>query len=69
MLYDEYEGNVPQHLDWILNTPIEVRRQWPTSAAQQWLNTWSQILLNATIPDAAPTNPENYPYSTFLETG
>ena len=69
LLYDEYKGKVPQHLDWIFNTPIDVRRQWPTSTARQWLATWSQILHDATVPEADPTNPENYPYNTALETG
>ena len=69
IFYDEYEDQAPQHLRWIFDTPIEVRRQWPTTAMQQWLSTWGPILYDALNPEAAPTNPENYPYSTPLETG
>ena len=69
MFYDAYEDKVPQHLQWIFDVPIHVRRQWTTYATRQWLNTWASILFNAINPAAAPTNPENYPYTTALETG
>ena len=69
LLYDTFEDNVPQHLQWIFDTTIDTRRQWPTNAIRQWLNTWSQILHDAINPEAAPTYPENYPYTTALETG
>ena len=69
MFYDHYEEQAPQHLKWIFDVTIDVRRQWTTYATRQWLNTWAPILSNATNPAAAPTNPENYPYTTALETG
>ena len=69
VFYDNYANNVLQHLRWIFDTTIKVRRQWPTYAARQWLNTWNQILFDAMNPAAAPTNPENHPYTTALETG
>ena len=69
MFYEDYEHIVPQYLRWVFCTPIELRQQWTTSATRQWLNTWILILSEAVIPEAAPTNPENYPYITALETG
>ena len=69
MFYDEYKARAPQHLRWLFNTPIEVRQQWPTNATRQWLTTWKPLLHEELIPEAAPTNPENYPYTTALETG
>ena len=69
MLYETYADQTPQHLQWLFDTPIEVRRHWPTSATRQWLNTWIPILSEAVTPEAEPTNPENYPYTTALETG
>ena len=69
ILYHTFEDTVPQHLSWIFDTPIAVRRQWTTTATRQWLNTWKPILHEAVNPEAAPTNPENYPYTTALETG
>ena len=69
MFYAEHEPSAPQHLRWIFDTPLEVRRQWTTYATRQWLNTWKPLLNDALNPEAAPTNPENYPYSTALETG
>lgn len=69
MFYETYEAITPQHLGWLFDTPIEVRRQWPMRATQQWLNTWTPILHEELSPEAAPTNPENYPYTTALETG
>ena len=69
MFYDEYADQVPQHLRWLFDTPIDVRRQWPTNATRQWLNPWTPLLHEELNPEAAPTNPENYPYTTALETG
>ena len=69
MFYTEYEPSAPQHLRWIFDTPLDVRRQWTPYAIRQWLNTWQPLLHKARNPEAAPTNPENYPYSTALETG
>ena len=69
MFYANYETTAPQHLRWLFDTPIDVRRQWPTYTARQWLNTWQQLLAESLNPEAAPTKPENYPYSTELETG
>ena len=69
MLYEIYEDRTPQPLQWIFDTPIEVRRQWPAHVTRQWLNTWHPILLDAVIPEADPNNPENYPYHTALATG
>ena len=68
-LYDDYAPQTPQHLQWIFDTPVEIRRQWPTSAIRQWYNTWAPVIIVAVNPEAAPTNPENYPYTTALETG
>ena len=69
LLYDTYKNHIPQHLKWIFDVTIDVRRHWTTYATKQWLNTWAPILFDATKPTAAPTNPENYPYTTALETG
>ena len=69
MFYEDYEHQAPQLLQWVFHTPIALRRQWSTYATRQWLNTWKPILLGAVTPEAAPTNPENYPYTTALETG
>ena len=69
LFYDNYENCAPQHMRWIFDTTINVRQQWLMHATRQWLNTWNQILLEAVNPEAAPTNPENYPYTTALETG
>ena len=68
MFYDTYEDRTPQHLQWLFNTMIDVRRQWPPNTTRQWLNTWTPLLQEALNPEAAPTNPVNYPYSTVLET-
>ena len=69
MFYDNFETIVPQHLEWLFSTPLEVRRQWPTTAIRQWLNTWQPILDEITDPEWDPHNQENYPYQTELETG
>ena len=72
LLYTEYEGKVPQELNWLFDTTIETHRQRPTAATRQWLNTWKPILKNLITedtPDGDPHNPENYPYTTALETG
>ena len=69
MFYDNYEDQAPQHLQWIFDITIDVRCQWPTHTIRQWLTTWASILHDAVNPGAAPTNPENYPYTTALETG
>ena len=36
----EHEEQVPQHMKWIFDTPIQIRQQWPSYATRQWLNTW-----------------------------
>ena len=69
MFYEDYTNHAPQHLKWLFDTPIEVRQQWTTHTTRQWLNTWKPLLHKELIPEAAPTNPENYPYTTALETG
>ena len=69
MLYDTYEAIAPQHLAWLFNIPLDARRQWPTTAIRQWLNTWKPILEETTNPEWDPHNQENYPYQTELETG
>ena len=69
MFYDNYKDCAPQHLQWIFDTTIKVRQQWPTHATRQWLITWTSVLFNAVNPGVAPSNLENYPYSTALETG
>ena len=61
MFYEENEDQEPQYLRWIIDTRIEVQQKWPMSATRQRLNTWAPILFDALNPDAAPTNPENYP--------
>ena len=67
--YANYETTAPQHLAWLFNTPLEIRQQRPHRATRQWLTTWTPLLIDALNPEAAPTNPENYPYTTALETG
>ena len=69
LFYENYETVTPQHLRWLFDTPLELQRQWTQHATQQWLNTWHTLLFKALNPEAAPTNPENYPYTTALETG
>ena len=69
MFYGEYEHKAPQLLPWVFHTPVDLRRQWSTYVTRQWLNIWQPILMEAVNPEAAPTNPENYPYTTALETG
>ena len=73
MFYDEYVGQAPQELKWLFDTSIEIHRNQPTAVTRQWLNTWTPIMVNATHinedPDGDPNNPENYPYTTALETG
>ena len=69
LLYEEFEPVTPQHLRWLFDTPLEILRQWTPHATRQWLNTWRPLLFEALNPEAAPTNPENYPYTTALETG
>ena len=68
-LFYDCEAQVPQHMQWIFDTPIQVRRQWPTYAMRQWLNTWFPLVQEALYPEADPNNPENHPYTTALETG
>ena len=71
-LYADYAHKVPQHLRWLFDTTIETHRSRPTAATRQWLNTWKPIVESATTddnPDGDPNNPENYPYTTALETG
>ena len=70
--YDDYANKVPQHLGWLFDTTIETHRSRPTVATRQWLNTWKPIVENAFAeenPEGDPNNPENYPYTTALETG
>ena len=73
MFYNEYAGQAPQELKWLFDTSIETHRKRPVAATRQWLNTWALIMANATTvnadPAGDPTNPENYPYTTALETG
>ena len=73
MFYEEFSGQVPQELSWILDTSLETHRKRPTAATRQWLNTWRPIVEDTVKvnrnPEGDPNNPENYPYSTALETG
>ena len=73
LFYEEHAGTAPQNLKWIFDTSIETHRKRPTAATQQWLNTWTPIVMEAlkatSDPKGDPNNPENYPYSTALETG
>ena len=32
LLYNTFEDNAPQHLQWIFDTTIDTRQQWPTNA-------------------------------------
>ena len=70
--YEAYAHKVPQHLAWLFDTTIAIHRSRPAAATRQWLNTWKPIIENAMTednPDGDPNNPENYPYTTALETG
>ena len=73
MFYEDYEGKVPQQRSWLFDTSMATHRDRPISATRQWLNTWKPIiddLMNPNgPPEGDPHNPENYPYSTALETG
>ena len=73
LFYEEYAEQAPQELKWLFDTSIETHRKRPVAATRQWLNTWAPIMA-ATVtvredPEGDPTNPENYPYTTALETG
>ena len=70
--HEDYAGKVPQHLEWLFDTTISTHRSRPTAATRQWLNTWRPIVENAvkdSTHEGDPNNPENYPYTTALETG
>ena len=69
LFYANYETTAPQYLRWLFDMSFEVRQQWPPYVTRQWLTTWQQLFCDALNPATAPTNPENYPYSTELETG
>ena len=69
LLYDRYEAITPQSLQWLFNTDADTKKQWSTPKIRQWLSTWQPVLEDKTRPSWAPTNPENYPYQTQLETG
>ena len=59
--YDRFQSTAPQTL--------ETRSQWSTNKIWQGLSTWQPVLETKTRPPWAPTNTENYPYQTRLETG
>ena len=67
------QEKVPQDLKRIFDTSIDTHRKRSTAATRQWFNTWTPIVMEALKatgdPEGDPTNLENYPYSTALETG
>ena len=71
--YADYAGKVPQTINWLFDTTIETHRDRSTAATRQWLNTWRPIveamIATGDNPEGDPNNPENYPYTTALETG
>ena len=69
LLYERYEAAAPQHLQWLFHTDSDTKKQWSTPKLRQWLSTWQPVLEDKIRPSWAPTNPENYPYQTQLETG
>ena len=69
LMYDKYQPITPQHLQWLFAIDINLRQQWPTHKLWQWIHTWLLALDANTNPQWAPTNPENYPFQTELETG
>ena len=69
LFYDTFITTTPQHLAWLFDTTLEVRRQCPPAAIRQWLNTWHPILTEITNLEWDPHHQENYPHQTELETG
>ena len=69
LLYNKYELIAPQQLQWLFNIDVNTCKQWPTNKLWQWIHTWQPTLEEKTNPQWAPTNPENYPFQTALETG
>ena len=67
--YDRFQRTAPQTLQWLFDMDLETRSQWSTNKVWQWLNTWQPVLATKTRPLWAPSNSENYPYQTRLETG
>ena len=69
ILYDTYKPIAPQQLQWLFNIDISTRTLWSTNKLWQWIHTWRPTLEEKTNPQWAPTNSENYPFQTALETG
>ena len=69
LLYDEYQPRTPQTFQWLFDIDISTRKQWTTPAIWQWIHTWKPVLDEVTNPQWAPTNEENFPHTTALETG
>ena len=69
LLYTRFRDTAQQTLQWIFDTDVATRQQWTTNKLWQWINTWQPVLEAKTHPHWAPSNPENYPYLTELETG
>ena len=69
LMYSSYQNIAPQTLQWLFDIDAETQQQWPTAKLRQWINTWQPVLEDKISPRWAPTNPENYPYHTSLETG
>ena len=69
LIYDRFKAIAPQTLQWLFNMDIDTRQQWTTPKLRQWINTWQPVLEDRTRPPWAPTNSENYPFQTALETG
>ena len=43
-VYDQYRDNIPPHLQWILEPPLETRLHWKTSMMRAWINSFKPIL-------------------------
>ena len=73
MFYAEFDGKVPQDLQWIFGANIATHRDRPTTATRQWLNTWKPIVEEAfkaiTNHKGDPHHPDNNPYTTDWKQG
>ncbi|CAB9522216.1 expressed unknown protein [Seminavis robusta] len=54
--YEAYQQEVPEHLEWLFQIPLESRMQLNTPVIIQFLNTWEPVL-------------QESHYTTALETG
>ena len=53
--YEAHDGNVPERLQWIFDTPISTRMEGKVGITRLWLNTWKPVMEQS--------------YTTALETG